>query len=82
MATGTSRHLMFSKANQRSLTSSTSSATAVLLTAFDLAREAGASDVVIRRFAGLEPNAQGKLVLSFVPVEGYATVSGIEVLPQ
>ena len=53
-----------------------------LLTAFDLAKEAGTSDVVIRRFAGLEPNAQGKLNLSFVPVHGYATVTGIEVLPQ
>jgi hypothetical protein len=37
---------------------------------------------VIRKFAGLEPNAQGKILLSFVPVEGYATVTGIEVLPQ
>ncbi len=54
----------------------------VLLTAFDLAKEARASDIVIRRFADLEPNAQGKLILSFVPVEGYATVTGIEVLPQ
>jgi hypothetical protein len=36
----------------------------------------------MRKFSGLEPNAQGKLILSFVPVEGYATVSGIEVLPQ
>jgi len=54
----------------------------VLITAFDLAEEARASDVVIRKFVGLEPNAQGKLILSFVPVHGYATVSGIEVLPQ
>jgi len=54
----------------------------VLLTAFDLAKEAGASDVLVRKFEGLEPNAQGKLILSFVPVQGYATVSGIEVLPQ
>jgi hypothetical protein len=54
----------------------------VLLTAFDLAKEARTSDVVIRKFVGLEPNAQGKLILSFVPVQGYATVSGIEVLPQ
>jgi hypothetical protein len=37
---------------------------------------------VVRRFAGLEPNAQGKLLLSFVPVVGYATVSGIEVVAQ
>jgi hypothetical protein len=54
----------------------------VLLKNFDLAREAGQTDVVVRRFTGLEPNAQGKLILNFVPVEGYATVTGIEVLPQ
>ncbi len=54
----------------------------VLLGNFDLAKEASGSDVVIRRFTGLEPNAQGKLLLSFVPVKGYATVTGIEVLPQ
>ena len=54
----------------------------VLLQRFDLEKEAKQSDVVLRKAAGLEPNAQGKLVLSFVPVEGYATVSGIEVLPE
>jgi len=54
----------------------------VLLQNFNLPREARQGDVVVRRFAGLEPNAQGKLLLSFVPVEGYATVTGIEVLPQ
>jgi hypothetical protein len=54
----------------------------VLLRDFDLAKEAGHTDVVVRRFTGLEPNAQGKLLLNFVPVEGYATVTGIEVLPQ
>ncbi len=53
-----------------------------LLDHFDLAKEASASDVVNRRFTGLEPNAQGKLLLSFVPVQGYATVTGIEALPQ
>lgn len=54
----------------------------VLLQNFDVAREAHDGDVVIRRFAGLEPNAQGKLLLTFVPVDGYATVTGIEVAPQ
>lgn len=54
----------------------------VLLKDFDLAHEARESDVVVRRAAGLEPNAQGKLVLGFIPVKGYATVSGIEVVPQ
>lgn len=53
-----------------------------LLKNFNLPQEAGRSDVVLRKFAGLQPNAQGKLLLSFVPVEGYATVTGIEVLPQ
>lgn len=53
-----------------------------LLQNFDLAHEAASSDVIIRRFAGLEPNAQRKLLLSFVPVDGYATVTGIEVIPQ
>lgn len=53
-----------------------------LLRHFDLAQEAHPSDVVQRRFSGLEPNAQGKLMLSFVPVKGYATVTGIEVMPE
>jgi len=54
----------------------------VLLKNFDLPKEARQADVVIRKVTGLEPNAQGKLLLSFVPVDGYATVTGIEVLPQ
>jgi hypothetical protein len=53
-----------------------------LLKSFSPAKEARQSDVVIRRFTAQAPNAQGKLLLSFVPVEGYATVTGIEVLPQ
>jgi len=53
-----------------------------LLQNFDLLKEARESDVVSRRITGVEPNAQGKILLSFVPVEGYASVSGIEVLPQ
>ena len=53
-----------------------------LLRNFDLAGDARHSDVVIRKFTGLEPNSQGKLLLNFVPVEGYATVTGIEVLPE
>jgi hypothetical protein len=52
-----------------------------LLENFDLAIEAGKTDVVIKRFAGLESNSQGKLLLSFVPVSGHATLSGLEVLP-
>jgi hypothetical protein len=54
----------------------------VLLKNFNLAEEVSGTDVVTRRFTGLEPNAQGKLLLSFVPVDGYATVTGIEVIPE
>lgn len=53
-----------------------------LLENFDPAKEAKDADVVVRRITGLEPNAQGKLVLSFAPVQGYATVTGIEVVAQ
>jgi Malectin domain len=53
-----------------------------ILENFNLPREARQADVVIRKFTGMEPNAQGKILLSFVPVEGYASVTGIEVLPQ
>jgi hypothetical protein len=53
-----------------------------VLSNFNLPKEAGKTDIVLRRFNGLEPNAQGKLLLSFVPVKGYATVTGIEVLPE
>jgi hypothetical protein len=54
----------------------------VLLKNFNPVKEARQTDVVIRKATDLRPNAQGKLLLSFVPVEGYATVTGIEVLPQ
>ena len=53
-----------------------------LLKNFNSVKEARQTDVVIRKFTDLRPNAQGKLLLNFVPVEGYATVTGIEVLPQ
>lgn len=52
----------------------------VLLQNFNLVKEARQSDVVTRKFTSLEPNAQGKLLLEFVPVDGYATVTGIEVV--
>jgi hypothetical protein len=54
----------------------------VLLKNFNLPKEARQTDVVLRKFTNMEPNAQGKLLLNFVPVEGYATVTGIEVVPQ
>ena len=53
-----------------------------LLENFNLGAEAGKMDVVIKRFAGLEPNAQGKLLFSFVPVVGHATLSGLEIVRE
>ncbi len=53
-----------------------------LLRHFDLAQEAHPGDVTQRRFTGLQPNAQGKLLLNFDPVAGYAALTGIEVVPE
>ncbi len=53
---------------------------ATLLRNFDVTKEAGGSNrAVVRAFENLEPNAQGKIVLEFVPVRNYAEVNAIEV---
>jgi hypothetical protein len=44
--------------------------------------EAGAGRPLVKKIAGLEPDAQGKLLLEFIPSHYYATVSAIEVIPQ
>jgi hypothetical protein len=44
--------------------------------------EVGENRPLVRKIKGLEPNAQRKLVLEFVPVTRYATVSAIEVVPE
>ena len=48
----------------------------------DLIKTAGENRPVMRRITGLEPNAQGKLLLEFVPTRAYATVSAIEIVAQ
>ncbi|MDQ6663632.1 MAG: malectin [Acidobacteriota bacterium] len=54
-----------------------------LLHNFDLFRESGGSYRGIERsFSGLEPNPQGKLVLSFLPVKNYALINAIEVIDE
>ncbi|MGA7414157.1 MAG: malectin domain-containing carbohydrate-binding protein [Bryobacteraceae bacterium] len=51
-----------------------------LLRDFDIAREAqGSKKGIEKAFENLEPNAQGKIVLEFVPVRNYAEVNAIEV---
>jgi hypothetical protein len=44
-------------------------------------KEAGGEGRPIdRSFAAIRPNAQGKILLTFVPVAGMACVNGIEVV--
>ena len=54
-----------------------------LLRNFDVYKEAGGEAKAIdRRFPGVRPNAQGKINLTFVPVNGMAFVNGIEVVEE
>jgi hypothetical protein len=53
-----------------------------LLGNFDVYKEAGSAHPLIRTFRGLKPNAQGKLILSFIPVRDYAMVNAIEVIDE
>jgi malectin (di-glucose binding ER protein) len=48
----------------------------------NIAEEAGNNRPLVRKITRLEPNPQGKLVLDFVPLNHYATVSAIEVLSE
>jgi hypothetical protein len=48
----------------------------------DIYAEAGANQALIKTFSGLKPSAQGKLLLSFVPVKNYASVYAIEVADE
>jgi hypothetical protein len=54
----------------------------VILRDLDLIKLAGENHALTRKVSGLEPNAQGKLLLEFVPTRNYATVTAIEVVPQ
>ncbi|MDX2151432.1 MAG: malectin domain-containing carbohydrate-binding protein [Bryobacteraceae bacterium] len=54
-----------------------------LLRNFDIFKEAGGEGRPIdRAFGGLRPTAQGKIVLTFVPVVGMACVNGMEVVEE
>jgi len=54
----------------------------VILRDLNILQSIGADRPLVRTITGLEPNAQGKLLLEFVPTSYYATVTAIEVLPQ
>ena len=54
-----------------------------LLRNFDVFKEAGGADRALdKTFRGLRSSAQGKLVLSFVPLRNYASVNAIEVIDE
>jgi hypothetical protein len=53
-----------------------------LLRNFDMYKEVGLNRQIVKVFPHLRPNAQGKLLLSFVPIKNYANISAIEVLPE
>jgi len=53
-----------------------------ILPDLNILEQAGENRPLVRTIRGLEPNAQGKLLLEFVPVTRYATVSAIEVVPD
>jgi hypothetical protein len=56
---------------------------AALLKNFDIFKAArGQNRAVEKTFHGLTPNAQDKLMLSFVPVRNYALVNAIEIVPE
>ena len=54
-----------------------------LLKAFDIVKAGGREGIAVEKtFHGLEPNAQGKLVLTFVAIRDYPCVSAIEVVAE
>ena len=53
-----------------------------VLSNLNIVDEVGENRPLVRKIKGLEPNAQGKLLLEFVPVTGYATVTAIEAVQE
>ncbi len=53
-----------------------------ILSKLNIVDEVGENKPLVRKIRALEPNAQGTLLLEFVPVTRYATVSAIEVMPE
>lgn len=55
----------------------------VLTRELEILKEAGAPNKALEKeYRGLRPNAQGKLVVAFVPVAEYAAVRAIEIVAE
>jgi hypothetical protein len=52
---------------------------AILTRRLDIVKEAGSAHAFIKTYHDVRPNAQGKLILSFIPDVNYATVDAVEV---
>ena len=48
----------------------------------DILKDAGFSHILKKTFHGLEPNGQGKLLISFSPIVNYANVRALEVVDE
>ena len=56
---------------------------AALARNLDIFKAAGGEGRPVEKaYSGIRPNAQGKIIVSFVPVEGMACVNGIEVVEE
>jgi len=53
-----------------------------ILANLNILEEVGENHPLVHKIKGLQPNSQGKLLLEFVPVTHYATVTAIEVTPE
>ena len=53
-----------------------------LLRNFDIFKAAGGEGRAVQRTFSVVPNAQGKLLVSFMPVRNYASMSALEVEPE
>ena len=53
-----------------------------LLREFDLLKEAGMAQAIVKTFHGLTPNGQGTLLVSFSPIHDYASLYALEVVDE
>jgi hypothetical protein len=53
-----------------------------LLRDFDLLKEGGPAQAIVKTFHGLTPNGQGKLLVSFSPVHDYASLYALEMVDE
>jgi Malectin domain len=53
-----------------------------ILRQFDILKEAGENQAIEKVFHGVQPDAQGRVDLTFEPVTNYAIVQGIELMEE